>query len=230
ASGCSTADLSCGPDGGSCKTSLNPNGNNSCNDLFLTDADGGFVGEDDGGSFILLDTSQTWSSDGGWPPLSPKSPAVPIWEAASLLSTRENTVASDGGGTVRNLLTIPLDGGMPANNSSLITYNDFSDAGVATMTDYMKLSGVNSDFCAGLSSTSRHGYTTEQDCGRDLMKFVEGQDVLRQNTDGGAARPNILGDIFHSSPILVTPPVPNFLCETGIVPQCVRTLYAQDTA
>ncbi|TMA28708.1 MAG: hypothetical protein E6J78_04635 [Deltaproteobacteria bacterium] len=230
ASGCSTADLSCGPDGGPCKTSLNPNGNNSCNDLFLTDADGGFVGEDDGGSFILLDTSQTWSSDGGWPPLSPKSPAVPIWEAASLLSTRENTVASDGGGTVRNLLTIPLDGGMPANNSSLITYNDFSDAGVATMTDYMKLSGVNSDFCAGLSSTSRHGYTTEQDCGRDLMKFVEGQDVLRQNTDGGAARPNILGDIFHSSPILVTPPVPNFLCETGIVPQCVRTLYAQDTA
>src|SRR5258706_11134629 len=60
------------------------------------------------------------------------------------------------------------------------------------------------------------------------MKFMEGRDVLRQNPDGGLARPNILGDIFHSSPILVTPPAPAFLCETGIVTQCVRTLYAED--
>src|SRR5437667_168304 len=107
---------------------------------------------------------------------------------------------------------------------------DYSAGNVATMTDYMKLSGVNSDFCVGMGSTSRHAYATEQDCGTDLMKFVEGRDVLRQNTDGGLARPNILGDIFHSSPILVTPPAPTFLCETGIVTQCVRTLYAEDVA
>src|SRR5947208_8267374 len=98
------------------------------------------------------------------------------------------------------------------------------------MTDYMKFSGVNSDLCVGMASTSRHASATEQDCGLDLMKFIEGRDVLRQNTDGGDARPNILGDIFHSSPILVTPPAPTFLCETGIISQCVRTLYAEDTA
>src|SRR5207302_9099016 len=49
AAGCSSADLSSGPDGGPAKTAANPNGNGSCTDLYLQDADGGYVGEDDGG-------------------------------------------------------------------------------------------------------------------------------------------------------------------------------------
>src|SRR5256885_1789235 len=122
-----------------------------------------------------------------------------------------------------------FDAGIPSAGTNLIAFNNY-DGGVATMTDYMKLSGVNSDFCVGMGSTSRHVYSTEQDCGTDLMKFVEGRDILRQNVDGGLTRPNILGDIFHSSPILLTPPVPTFLCDTGIMNQCVRTLYAQDVS
>ena len=230
AAGCSIADLTGGPDGGPLKNALNPNGNNSCNDLYLMDADGGFVGEDDGGSFALLDNSQAYG-DAGWPQKVPKVLATPIWEAASLLDARMDGVIRDAGGaTSRTILVAPMDGGIPSAGTSLITYNNYSTANVATMTDYMKLSGVNSDFCVGMGSTSRHAYTTEQDCGTDLIKFVEGRDVLRQNWDGGVVRPNILGDIFHSSPILVTPPVPNFLCETGIITQCVRTLYADDVA
>src|SRR5207249_3968558 len=58
AAGCSSADLTSGPDGGPAKTAANPNGNGSCTDLYLQDADGGYVGEDDGGSFVLLDPSQ----------------------------------------------------------------------------------------------------------------------------------------------------------------------------
>jgi len=229
AAGCSSADLSSGPDGGPAKTAANPNGNGSCTDLYLQDADGGYVGEDDGGSFVLLDPTQPYT-DAGWPIKVPKVAAIPIWEAASLLTARETQVLSGGGGSARNILVAPLDGGIPAPGTSLVTYNDYSAGNVVTMTDYMKLSGVNSDFCVGMGSTSRHAYATEQDCGTDLIKFVEGRDVLRQNTDGGLARPNILGDIFHSSPILVTPPAPTFLCETGIVTQCVRTLYAEDVA
>ncbi len=232
AAGCGPAELTGGPDGGPVKDALNPNGNASCNDLYLQDADGGFVGEDDGGTFVLLDNSQAFDPDaGGWPAKSPKTSAVPIWEAAALLTTRENTVASGGSGaTARVLLTVPLDAGIPAAPTTLISFNDYSGSGSATITDYLKLSGVNSDFCVGMSSTSRHVYATQTDCGVDLIKFIEGRDVLRQNTDGGTARPNILGDIFHSSPILVTPPAPTFLCETGIISQCVRTLYAEDTA
>jgi len=228
AAGCSMADLTSGPDGGPSRTPVNPNGNASCTDLYLQDRDGGYVGEDDGGTFVLLDDSQPYG-DAGWPVRSPKVPATPIWEAAALLSDRENAVLTGGAGaTPRNILVAPMDAGIPGPGTALIPFNDYSSGNVATMTDYMKLSGINSDFCVGMASTSRHVYASEQDCGADLMKFVEGQDVLRQTTDGGVVRPFILGDIFHSSPILVTPPVPTFLCDTGIISQCVRTLYAED--
>jgi len=228
AAGCSPADFPDGGDFGTAgATTLNPNKNFSCNDIYLQDADGGFVGEDDGGTFILLDTSQPFSADGGWPAKSPKVQANPFWEAAAVLTAREQAAISSGG-TARQIFTIPLDAGYPGPDAGLITFNDFSTAGVAVMSNYMKLGGVNSDFCIGLSSVTRNAYSTKEDCGRDLMKFIEGQDVMRQNTDGGAVRPLILGDIFHSSPILVTPPAPTFLCETGIINQCVRTLYAQD--
>jgi type IV pilus assembly protein PilY1 len=226
AAGCSIADLT-GNDGGPVKNSVNPNGNSSCNDLYLMDADGGFVAEDDGGSFVLLDNSQAYG-DAGWPLKSPKAQATPIWEAATLLETRMNGVISGASGSARAILVAPMDGGIPSPGASLVAFNDYSSANVATMTDYMKLSGVNSDFCVGMASTSRHAYASEQECGTDLIKFMEGRDVLRQNFDGGVVRPNILGDIFHSSPILVTPPVPIFLCETGIITQCVRTLYTED--
>ncbi|TMA17881.1 MAG: hypothetical protein E6J88_20105, partial [Deltaproteobacteria bacterium] len=232
ASGCGPDELTGGPDGGPKKDALNPNGNASCSDLYLQDADGGFVGEDDGGTFILLDTSQPFG-DAGWPVMIPKTPAIPIWEAADVLTRREQSSSTlDGGsGPSRVILTVNMDAGYPTpptTPASLLTFNDFSTNGVAVMTNYMRLGGVNSDFCVGLSSVTRDPYATKEDCGRDLMKFIDGQDVMRQNTDGGAVRPLILGDIFHSSPILVTPPVPTFLCETGIVNQCVRTLYAED--
>lgn len=237
AAGCGPKELTGGPDGGPLKDSLNPNGNASCTDLYLTDANNSFVGENDGGAFVLLDSSQPYT-DAGWPLLSPITPAAPVWEAAHVLGCREahylsgSTASCDDGGTPiapRNIYTLGMDSGVPPVGSALVSFNSF-DASVPMMTDYMKLSGVNSQFCVGMASTTRHTYASEQDCGLDLMKFIDGQDVMRQNADGGPARPNILGDIFHSSPILVTPPAPTFLCETGIVSQCVRTLYAQDTS
>ena len=36
-------------------------------------------------------------------------------------------------------------------------------------------------------------------------------------------------DIFHSSPILVTPPPPQYLCDLGVSSQCVATLYSSLT-
>lgn len=237
AAGCSTADFPDGGDSSTVKGQLNPNANYSCNDIYLTDADGGFVAEDDGGTFVLLDTSQPYT-DAGWPIKSPKVAARPVWEAANIIECREqnflsgSTSTCDDGGTpiaARKIMTLPLDAGIPSTDTPLITFNDFSDAGVATMTNYMKLSGVNSDFCQSMALATRTAYSTKEDCGRDTMRFMEGQDVLFQSNDGGLVRPNVMGDIFHSSPILVTPPAPTFLCETGIVPQCVRTLYAEDT-
>src|SRR5207249_3500008 len=151
ASGCSNVDLSCGADGGPCKTTLNPNGNNSCNDLYLQDANGGFVGEDDGGTFILLDDTQAFT-DAGFPVKSPKTLAVPIWEAADLLAQRENAIVKglalpstvDAG-----RLILVADGGSPTFWSDLVQFNDF-DASVPAMTVAMKLGGVNSPFCTDM--------------------------------------------------------------------------------
>ena len=37
----------------------------------------------------------------------------------------------------------------------------------------------------------------------------------------------MLGDIFHSSPVVVYPPLDKFLCYIGVCTQCVRPLYAR---
>jgi type IV pilus assembly protein PilY1 len=57
--------------------------------------------------------------------------------------------------------------------------------------------------------------------------------IPTSTSDGGAtvsdptqmARAHVLGDIFHSSPVVVGPPVDEFLCSLGLDAQCVSTLY-----
>ena len=91
-------------------------------------------------------------------------------------------------------------------------------------------------------------------CARQIIHFVRGWDVLDQDGDAcaGPGNPNNagcplgqngeqrdrasdsrqdpsfwkLGDIFHSSPIVVEPPVDEFTCDLGLDPQCVATLHS----
>jgi type IV pilus assembly protein PilY1 len=81
------------------------------------------------------------------------------------------------------------------------------------------------------------GSAAEQaECARVVIRLVRGQDVFDADGDrdrdedrpcaGDSSRSCKLGDIFHSSPILVEPPVEPFLCDLGLAPQCLRTLYA----
>jgi type IV pilus assembly protein PilY1 len=81
------------------------------------------------------------------------------------------------------------------------------------------------------------GADAEQlECARAIVAFVRGQDVFDADGDrdrnedrpcvGDSSRSCKLGDIFHSSPILVEPPAEPFLCDLGLAPQCLRTLYA----
>src|SRR5260370_19830653 len=64
---------------------------------------------------------------------------------------------------------------------------------------------------------------------------MNGEDILFQNPYNRTnpqptyyrSRPHILGDIFHSTPVLVSPPVPTFLCDLGIANQCVPSLYSE---
>ncbi len=64
-------------------------------------------------------------------------------------------------------------------------------------------------------------------CTALVIQYVRGQDIFDEDADNNRldTRPNPLGDIFHSSPVVVDPPVDKFLCDLGISNQCVRTLY-----
>ena len=64
-------------------------------------------------------------------------------------------------------------------------------------------------------------------CAALVIQYVRGQDLFDEDGDQirNETRPSVLGDIFHSSPVMVDPPVDKFLCDLGISNQCVRTLY-----
>ena len=209
--------------------SLNPNGNGSCNDFYLTDAKSSFIGEQNG-QFVVLDNSQKW--DAGWPALAGGDggvPASPYWEAGQVLTARVNAYLAGNSSKQRNIYTVaPSSSGGYA--PSLI---QFTAANASTLTPLFQLGGVNGDFCTTLGNLTRHTYVTETDCGQDLIDFVNGKDILFQNPynrtnpapSSYQARPNLLGDVFHSTPVLVTPPAPTYLCDLGVANQCVPSLY-----
>ncbi|WNG55848.1 pilus assembly protein PilY [Archangium gephyra] len=65
-------------------------------------------------------------------------------------------------------------------------------------------------------------------CAALVIQYVRGQDLFDEDGDGSRSnmRPSALGDIFHSAPVVVSPPVDKFLCDLGVSTQCVRTLYS----
>ena len=76
-------------------------------------------------------------------------------------------------------------------------------------------------------------------CARVLIQYVRGQDLGDEQKTGCSVpsagcrtgtRASVMGDIFHSSPIEVVPPVDQGLCEVGLHNQCVRTLFSQRLA
>lgn len=65
-------------------------------------------------------------------------------------------------------------------------------------------------------------------CVKALIQFIRGQDLADEDGDGNRieTRRSVLGDIFHSSPVVVDPPVDKFLCDLGLHNQCIRTLFS----
>ena len=210
-------------------TTTNPNGNRSCNDFYLTDSNKAFVGESNG-QFMVLDSSKDW--DAGWPLKAGADggvPASPFWEAGAVLADRVDAYLAGDTSKQRKIYTVaPSSSG--GYDPTLI---QFTTANAATLTPLFKLGGVSGDFCTTLGNLTRHAYATETDCGTDLIDFVNGKDILLENPynrtnpppSSYRSRPNVLGDIFHSTPVLVTAPAPTYLCDLGVVNQCVPSLY-----
>ena len=211
-------------------TSANPNGDADCTDFYLTDANKAFVGESNG-QFVVLDNSKTW--DGGWPVMGGADggvAATPYWEARTgARRPGERLARPANSAQQRKIYTVAPD----SSGGYDPTLIQFTSSNARPLTPLFQLGGVNGDFCTTLGNLTRHVYASETDCGRDLIDFVNGKDILLQNPYNRTnpppasyqARPNLLGDIFHSTPVLVTPPVPTYLCDLGVANQCVPSLY-----
>ncbi|HYO59488.1 pilus assembly protein PilY [Archangium sp.] len=83
---------------------------------------------------------------------------------------------------------------------------------------------------AGLTSLPAAPTTQDYDllCTALVIQYVRGQDLFDEDVDDSRSdtRPSVLGDIFHSSPVMVDPPADKFICDLGVGNQCVRTLYS----
>ena len=227
------------------KDAVNPNGNASCNDLYLQDKNNAYIAESqdagiDAGSFFVLDNTQPWnaSTPNGWPFKAGAAPgtlvpATPVWEAEALLEQRVTSFIA-GASDDRLIYTVAPDN----SGGYSPTLISFDTSNVSTITPLLGLGGYLGDFCSSLSGMTRHTYAADDDCTKDVIQFMRGYDVMlqnpvnRANADGGSVvtvpRPNVMGDIFHSSPILVTPPVPSGLCSLGLSNQCVLSLYTDN--
>jgi type IV pilus assembly protein PilY1 len=243
AAGCTSADYNK-------VTALNPNGNASCSDVYLQDKNSNFIGEDSQGNFVQQDSTQPYNADAGGFPIkyvtgadggTTTVPAVPVWEAAQVLTNQLNATADGGTATQRTIYTVEPDG----TGGYSPTLVQLTPATVpvstidSTLVSMLKLNGATSQFCANLGISTRHQtyYTNDQagenNCAQDLINYIIGQDVMLQDPNNRStgkitgARPSILGDIFHSSPILVTPPVNQTFCSLGFLNQCVATLFTE---
>lgn len=107
-----------------------------------------------------------------------------------------------------------------SNRGSLIDRIGVSDADIISLT---KLTGLSSTTITNLTGDER-----ARICVRLMMLWANGYDLLDSNKDGlrNQLRPDVLGDVFHSSPINVEPPIEPFLCDLGLSTQCARTIYA----
>jgi type IV pilus assembly protein PilY1 len=212
---------------------VNPNLDTSCSDFYLRDLNGDFIQENSNGQFVVSDDSVAW--DGGWPALvtadGGSQLAAPYWEVGAKLYSRERLILAGTPppeGARRIFTAVPSGSGYSATALAVTTAN------AATIAPLLGLGGdQTSEVCYALSAATGNSYANLAACASDVIKYVHGEDVLRSNpanrTNPLPASPlprtNVLGDIFHSSPILVTPPAPEFLCDLGVINQCVSSLY-----
>ncbi|MFL5344236.1 MAG: pilus assembly protein PilY [Hyalangium sp.] len=197
--------LGCDPKNPAAGGDLNHDGD--CDDTLLIDASGAAVTEDDQGDFVKL--------------LSPLTPAQPFWEAGARLHSQGPTRWK-----TRRIFTIVdsnHDGKVDSNDTPL----EFSEANAGVLREYLGIS-TNPNVCSDLAARLGVTSLSPDDCAKVIIRWYRGADAL--NSDPALRdndRPFLLGDIFHSSPANVDPPMPKNFC--GFSTQCLSALFSGAT-
>jgi len=191
-------------------------GQNGQNDVFLVDkpasgpvTSNNILHQDNKGNFVRAD----WT------------PAVPIWDAGSVLQgTGTATFGPCAAGSTppncRNIFTAVAD------SNGVWTTVPFVDTATSTIGPALGLTdAVCAQIQARMNNQASTGFKNPDlsACQAAVIDWTRGKDIFGPNPS--ANRNPMLGDIFHSSPIVVDPPVDQFLCQTGLHTQCLSTLF-----
>lgn len=198
---------------------------------------GDIVVEDSDGNFIKRDS---------------RAAAVPYWEArARLLGTRTWQDGAANSRSVWTLVDSNADGVLTDADAPL----EFTTANGSRLGEYLGIRGTSlcptgtaagsegeilqrlallvadAAVLVGVSLPALTAPTQAQldeVCVKVLIQYVRGRDLGDEDEDAdrNEMRESAMGDIFHSSPVVVDPPVDKFLCDFGLHNQCARTLYA----
>jgi type IV pilus assembly protein PilY1 len=201
------------------------------------------VQENADGQWVKVRTAST-NSEGR---LVGGQPAEPFWNLAETLGrrsasapcNRDNPLDPTSGRCLFTLVDQNQDGRFTAEDNPPVP---FEESQLATLKPYVLAAGDG--FCLSLFAKRKlpwAGTREQQDeCVRSLIRFVRGMDVLDYDGDANTAedrpcaedlsRSCKLADIFHSTPVLVDPPIEPFLCSLGLSGQCLSTLYEDFTA
>ena len=187
------------------------------------------------------------SADGTFVKSGTSTPALPYWEGNNRLVTNLSVSVdnrkvwtvfdTNGDGSFTNADTLTrFVPGTAAEDLKMAEYMGIrgtafcpSSTGVGSLITKFGISLSNAQTAAGFTLP---GSPTQSDydrlCARLLMRWVLGSDLFDTNGNGNylEVRQQVLGDIFHSSPVIVESPTDAFLCNLGLSNQCIRTLYA----
>ncbi len=221
----------------------------TCTGVFLQDAEGNFIQEDGTGSFKVNVPNKPSCAEskcgdcgdvGG-------ADAIPWWDSGTLLRDRSwkqrfvyTAVDSSG------------DGRLDAKDATfqLVTTDDDL---IDKLIPYLNLVGtpVCTQLAANIglagdptTATAIRSDTTLRLCAKEIVRYTLGADVLNEMNRSGSDYPPRsasgaidrdllkdrawkLGDIFHSSPVVVDPPSPSdgLLCPRGLSRQCIPSLW-----
>ena len=186
------------------------NGDGDCKDVLYVDLDGDVVEEEPvSGLFYKRNSSVI---------------ARPVWEAGDRLKAL--------GPTARNLWTV-LDNNVSGGDRKLDRNDamvEFTAANALKLMPYMGISAdvTNDPVCKALYAQmgQSSGLTTwGETCAKTIINYYRGLDAANPDINKRTlARPWLLNDVFHSSPVVVEPPIPNEACE--FYPnQCIPSLF-----
>ncbi len=182
--------------------------------------------------------------------------AVPFWNAGYELSRSDKPDSTWKGRTVWTVTDTNGDGRIDGSDG-MVRLATSTDTAANAIVPYLALgtSATGQSVCGDLANlltgagdfvraaaVAAPGAAGKVECAKTLIRYLLGADVLnslgKQAPDWPRANPEDLpdreyklGDIFHSSPVVVDPPLPRdgILCPGGFSNQCISSLWGTAT-